>query len=88
MGDMPVTAITRRDVLDLVARQTRLARSNGHYCVSVLRQVLAYGVLRGAVPFNVVTNIPVPPFNRGIQSSPTPNCAPSGRPPAACASPG
>lgn len=66
LGDMPVASITRRDILDLVSRTSRKAKSNGHYIKAVLGGLLAYAE-REVITVSPVRNIPVVGIKAGTR---------------------
>ena len=61
LGNRAVASINRRDILDLVAQKSRLARSNGFYIRSIMQQLMRYAELKEIVEISPVRNIPVPP---------------------------
>lgn len=58
-GKRSVASIMRREVLDFVAKMTRIAASRGRKSHALISQLFSYAVLKDIVPANITFGIPV-----------------------------
>ncbi len=58
-GQRAISSITRRDVVDFVARMTKIAGSRGRKCHALISQLFSYAVMKDIVPANIAFGVPV-----------------------------
>jgi integrase len=58
-GDRSVAGITRQEISDFVAKQSRKAKSNGRHCRNIIRQIMNFAVREGVREHNPALDIAV-----------------------------
>jgi integrase len=58
-GDRAVAGITRQEISDFVAKQSRKAKSNGRHCRNIIRQLMSFAVREGMRDHNQALDIAV-----------------------------
>ena len=58
-GDRAVASVTRQEISDFVAKQSRKAKSNGRHCRNIIRQLMSYAVREGVREHNPALDIAV-----------------------------
>lgn len=58
-GDSAVANITRGEIRDFVAKQSKKAKSNGRHCRNIIRQLMSYALREGVIDHNPALDIAV-----------------------------
>ncbi|WP_106726308.1 tyrosine-type recombinase/integrase [Pseudaminobacter soli (ex Li et al. 2025)] len=58
-GDSAVANITRTEIRDFCAKQTKKAKSNGRHCRNIIRQLMSFAVREGVIDHNPALDIAV-----------------------------